>query len=107
MSEEKKVNETKEEAKKDETVIDADVKEQADGTQKAVEHVGIGQKIWNGVCFVGRGVKKAAPYVLAFGAGAGAFGGFTYFLGKKADQESIEGQTQELIPEKTEESDNQ
>ena len=109
MSEEKKVNETttEEEVKKTEgKTIDADVKTEADGTQKAVEHVGIGQKVWNGLCFVGRGIKKGLPYVGAAALGAAAAYGHTYILGKKADDEDrIAGETQQQIPENT--GDNQ
>lgn len=90
MSEEKMTMNTEEtEAKKAET-IDADVKTNPDGTQTAVPHESFGQKVWNGVCAVGRGIKKAAPYVLAFGAGAATATGAAFFLGGKEDSNAID-----------------
>lgn len=104
-TEEKKENTTPktEEAKTEAPTIDADVKEQPDGTQKAEEHVGVGTKIWNGFCAVGRGIKKAAPVALGVVIGASGALGVTYFVGGKADKEDrIAGETQAQIPEKDE-----
>ena len=95
MSEEKKTNTPEtEEAKKTET-IDADVTTDGNGNQKAVPHETFGQKAWNGLCAVGRFCKKAAPIVLAFGAGAGAATGAAFLLGGKEDNNAIDTTYQE------------
>lgn len=105
MSEEKKMNNTPEEGTeaKDTNPNAADAKSQEPDKQDLSTQNGekksVGTVIIDSVKAVGRGCKKAAPYVLTFLGGAGVATLGAWFIGGKEDESNVVDSTATELPE--------